>query len=248
MAATRAGKEDPGREPERRGEGRRVEESAFEVDGDGRVRHGDTAGHASHVPVDLDDGDAEELGGLRFADDAFGQGPQAEPAKAVRPLPRHGAVLLVGGRAPPEPAELAEQGAAGGGGDDAEVPAAARQRLRADAEDALQGEEFADGDGGAALADLGPQRLGGHQERAGEAARGPFRVELGCNGEHDVAKLMRDGESLTLAPVPGVHDDEGNGGCPGRPARAARSPTPLARVPIAAQARRSPAWLSARSP
>ena len=64
------------------------------------------------------------------------------------------------------------------------------QRLDADAEHALQGEELADGEGAAALADLEPQRLPGHEERPGEAMRDPLRVETAGHTEHDVAELV----------------------------------------------------------
>ena len=86
-----------------------------------------------------------------------------------------------------------------------------RERLNADSEDVLQGEQFAEADGRPALADFKPQRLGGHEERAGEAVRDPFSAETAGDGEHDVAQFVGDGESLALAPVLGVHDDERDG-------------------------------------
>ena len=51
------------------------------------------------------------------------------------------------------------------------------QRLDADAEHALHAEDFADGEGAAALADLEPQRLSGHDERPGEGIRDLPRVD-----------------------------------------------------------------------
>ena len=156
---------------------------------------------------------------------ALREGAQAEPAEPVRELAGHGAVLLVGRRAPPEPAELVEQRAVARRADDVEVAAAVRQRLDADAEHALQGEELAKGEGAAALADLEPQRLGGHEERPGQAARHRLGVETAGHVEHDVAELVGDGEPLPLAPVLGVTTTMGTGRSPGRRARAARPPT-----------------------
>ncbi len=92
------------------------------------------------------------------------------------------------------------------------------QRLDADAEHALQGEELAEGERAAALADLEPQRLAGHEERPGEAVRDPLGVETAGHVEHDVAELVGDGEPLPLAPVLGVHDDDADGR-QSRPAR-----------------------------
>ena len=136
---------------------------------------------------------SKQLGRLRLADGALREGAEAEPAEPARALAGHGAVLLVGRRAPPEPAELAEQGTVGGRVDNVEVAAAVGQRLHADAEHALQREKLAEGESAAALADLEPQRLGRHEERPGEAVRDPFRVETAGHLEHDVAELV--GES-----------------------------------------------------
>ena len=60
-------------------------------------------------------------------------------------------------------------------------------RLNADAEYVLQGEQFAEADGRPVLANFKPQRLGGHKERAGEAVRDAFSVKALGDGEHDVA-------------------------------------------------------------
>ena len=65
-----------------------------------------------------------------------------------------------------------------------------RQRLHADAEHALQGEELTDGEGATALADLEPQRPGGHEERPGKAVRDPLSVETAGHTEHDVTELV----------------------------------------------------------
>ena len=90
---------------------------------------------------------SKSLGRFGLADGAFGEGAQTEPVEPVRLFAGHGPVFLVGGRAPTEAVELVEQRTVGGHADDAEVAAAVRERLNADAEDVLQGEQFAEADG-----------------------------------------------------------------------------------------------------
>ena len=81
-------------------------------------------------------------------------------------------------------------------------------RLNAYAEDPLEFEEFAPADGPAVFPDLGPQRLGRHQECAGEPMCGFLFVDFQSRVEGHVAQFMRQREALAFAPIVLVHNDD----------------------------------------
>ena len=62
------------------------------------------------------------------------------------------------------------------------------------------------------LPDFEPHGFGRHEERAGEAVGEAFGVETGRDFQDGMAEFVGDGESLSLAPVFGIDDDERNGG------------------------------------